>query len=89
MRRTQKSKQALQNIYLKKAKSFKQRHPECQAKISDICQYWTSDVHHKAGRHGSLLLDEFYWMAVCRLCHDWIGDNKSLAKEKGWLIFIP
>jgi hypothetical protein len=38
------------------------------------------------GREGPLLLDERYWMPVCRTCHDWIEDHGRLARELGFVI---
>lgn len=41
------------------------------------------DIHHARGRAGSLLLDQSYWIAVCRPCHDWIGRNPKEAVKLG------
>lgn len=46
----------------------------------------TTDVHHKAGRIGDLLLDVSYWLAVSRKGHTFIHDNPEFSYSKGWLI---
>lgn len=58
---------------------FKRAHSNCQ-----VCKLRrTDDVHHKYGRAGRLLLDERYWIAVCRQCHNWIGKFPAFARELG------
>lgn len=42
-------------------------------------------VHHKRGRVGALLTDWRYWMAVCHVCHAWIGDNPTTARQAGYV----
>lgn len=44
-----------------------------------------TDIHHKRGRVGKLLLDMTHWLPVCRLAHNWIHDNPAEAKSKGLL----
>lgn len=46
----------------------------------------TTDVHHKDGREGQLLLDESKWLAVCRDGHEWIHQHPNAARKMGWLI---
>ncbi len=46
----------------------------------------TTDVHHKDGREGKLLLDKSKWLAVCRPGHTWIHDHSNEARKRGWLI---
>ncbi len=46
----------------------------------------STEIHHKKGRTGDLLLDEKYWLAVSRKGHNWIHDNPEKAYEKGFLI---
>lgn len=73
------------SIYNPRAKEYKQENPECQARVSGVCTYHTSDVHHKKGR-GIYLLDEDYWMPICRPCHTWIDLNPIQAKEMGLVV---
>ena len=44
----------------------------------------TTDVHHKKGRIGSLLLDQRFWLAVSADGHVKIEKNPIWAKEKGF-----
>lgn len=46
----------------------------------------TTEVHHKAGRVGKLLLYVPYWLAVSRKGHTFIHDNPEFSHQKGWLI---
>jgi len=69
-------------IYNPRAKVYKEENPYCEAKIPGICQYYTSDIHHKKGR-GPYLLLEYTWMPICRMCHTWIDENPTEAREKG------
>lgn len=56
--------------YNAKRKAFLHRRPCCQK-----CGGKASDIHHKRGRAGTLLVDERHWASVCRECHNWIGEN--------------
>lgn len=44
----------------------------------------TTDIHHIRGR-GKWMLDENYWVAVCRKAHDFIHDKPEIAREAGLL----
>lgn len=44
-----------------------------------------TEIHHKRGRRGKLLLDKRYWMPVSRVGHQWIHAHPKEAKERGWL----
>lgn len=39
-----------------------------------------TDVHHKRGRQGKLLLDRRHWIPCCQHAHDWIHRNPALAR---------
>jgi len=65
---------------------FLQEHPMCQAHLPGICTKYSTDVHHKMGRIGELLLKIIYWLAVCRACHEWIENHPAEAQEKGFSI---
>ena len=43
-----------------------------------------TDIHHKAGRAGSFLLDTNFWLAVSRKGHMKIELNPIWAKENGY-----
>lgn len=44
----------------------------------------TNQVHHMAGRVGTLYLDTRYWLAVSAEGHKKIEENPTWAKEKGF-----
>lgn len=69
--------------YSVKAKAFKLANPDCAARVKAGCTGGTEDIHHMAGKIGSMLLDEFYWLPVCRACHNWIEMNPLSAKKLG------
>ena len=78
-----KKRQAQSREYVRKAAEFKRRNQSCKAGIASNCSHKTKDVHHQRGRVGSLLLDQRYWIPVCRECHDWIGANPQQARAAG------
>lgn len=43
------------------------------------------DCHHTRGRAGSLLMDERFWLPICRRHHLWIDLNPTEARELGLL----
>lgn len=43
-----------------------------------------TEVHHRRGRRGEMLLKTEYWSALCRECHAWVHANPAKAKEEGW-----
>lgn len=61
--------------------TFLRAHPRC-----DRCgAQGHRDVHHTRGRAGTLLLDSRHWRALCRECHDWVGENPAEARLLGLL----
>lgn len=54
-------------------------HPYCA-----ICMHRATDVHHKAGRIGALLLDETRWLPLCRPCHVRVTTQPAWAVEHGY-----
>lgn len=71
--------------YAKICGPFKLDNPFCHARVKG-CTHRTTDIHHMKGRENSMLLKVEYFLPVCRNCHDWIGDNHTLAKEMGFSI---
>lgn len=47
-----------------------------------------TQIHHRNKRHGERLLDQRWWMAVCRANHERVEANKSWARDKGYLLPI-
>lgn len=73
-----------EKMYAGKRAIFMSTHQMCEANIVGLCTQKASEVHHKAGRIGDLLLDETKWMAVCRSCHTWIEEHPNEATEMGF-----
>jgi hypothetical protein len=67
--------------YLRRREKYLLMHPECEC-----CGGEATELHHKAGRIGKLLINVMYFMAVCRECHVWIEQNPLEAKEQGYSI---
>ena len=78
--------------YEKNKKTYLKKNPNCE-----ICGCKGKlDLHHKAGRSGTSPnkkneMEENYtnmmtFMAVCRICHDFIHRNPKESREKGWLV---
>lgn len=53
-------------------------------RICPITNQPTTDIHHKKGRIGSLLLDTRYWIALSREGHKFVEENPEWAKENGY-----
>lgn len=61
---------------------FLAAHPYCM-----VCATAPSvDIHHSKGRAGALELDDKYWVATCRLCHNLIHTDVAWAKAEGWIL---
>lgn len=73
-----------EKLYSAKRAIFMVNNSMCEANIVGLCTQRATDVHHKAGRSGDMLLDESEWMAVCRACHDWIETHPPEATELGF-----
>lgn len=65
--------------YLKIRKDYLEFFDTCQARIKCLGAKST-EVHHKAGRVGELLTDEFNFIAICHDCHVWAELNPEQAK---------
>ena len=60
------------------------RFPKCQANIPAICLGRSVDIHELLARsQGGSILDEENCIAVCRRCHEWIGNNPREATAIG------
>lgn len=69
--------------YLKARTNFLSLNLVCQF---EKCTNKATQVHHRKGRIGSLLINENYFMAVCSTCHQIIEENPEYAKEKGYSV---
>ena len=70
--------------YTKVRKHFLIMHPKCGASVVG-CSKRATEIHHVRGRIGRLQCDTRFFMAICRKCHDWIGDNGKKARAIGLL----
>lgn len=56
-----------------------------QARCPVFPQKKVTEVHHKSGRLGALLLDQTHWVAVSSEGHRWIHAHPELARKAGLL----
>ena len=75
-----------ERLYSGKRVIFLQENPMCQAHLPGICTKHATEVHHKKGRIGELLLNILFWLGVCHACHEWIENNRAEAMELGFSI---
>lgn len=69
----------------KHVREYLELHPECEARIEGICGFWSWDVHERLRRsQGGDILDGSDQLAVCRPCHNWIGEHPAEAKRRGF-----
>lgn len=79
--RTRSVKRAKQEReYKKNRRIYLELTPVCERCLSAT----STDVHHRKGRMGDLLVDATYFLAVCRECHKWIEENPIEAKNAGF-----
>lgn len=74
-------KRAIQNAeYLKLRAKF------LPGKICPITNRPATEIHHKKGRVGKLLMDVRFFLGVTREGHNYIESHPEEAFEKGWSI---
>lgn len=77
--------------YNRRVKAWKKEHPHCQVclDLRKVAKFprirATNDCHHVRGRVGKLLMDERYWLPVCRKHHDEIHRFPAWAKVNGYI----
>lgn len=69
----------LRRTYAKLRESFLTDNPVCSRCESARA----TDLHHAAGRLGAALLRVEDFVALCRPCHEWAGQNPTAAIESG------
>lgn len=75
-------KRAKENrVYLKKREDYLKENPYCEVME---CLNKSTQVHHKKGRTGDLLIDETHFLAVCYPCHEKIEKKPEWAKNNGY-----
>lgn len=80
-----KKRQRQNSEYNKVRDVFLKEHPKCMAGVAGVCKGSATEIHHIRGRVGRLLCDKRFFLAICRPCHNWIGDNGAEARRKGLL----
>lgn len=68
-------------VYTLKRKKYLEENEFCER-----CLQIATEIHHKAKRHGDLLTNEDYFMAVCRTCHNYIENHYEESILMGWRI---
>jgi hypothetical protein len=86
----QKVVRSVQKVTLKRAKQnheFQQKkfdylalYPMCE---EEGCEQKSVDVHHQAGKENGRLLDENYFIALCRPHHTYYTEHSAEAIRKG------
>ena len=81
LRKTSKRRKQEYKEYMRKRAVLLAEKPVCE-----VCgQRQSTQCHHRNGRNGKNYLDETTFMAVCATCHQYIENNKSWAREMGYL----
>ena len=76
-----KQRQSDDKMYAKLRKQFLKDNPQCAVTGKEA-----TEVHHMAGKIGSLYLDTNLWLSVCREAHRQIEENPLWAKENGYSV---
>jgi len=79
IRKVSKKQSASLREYKKVREVYLIANPNCER-----CGNEATDIHHKKGRIGNDLINDNYFMAVCRPCHTWIENNPKEAKQIGY-----
>lgn len=72
-------------LYTPVRNKFLRENPKCLAKLEG-CTKEATDVHHKKGREGDLLIDTKFFLPSCRSCHNQIEDGGEWVYEQGFKI---
>ena len=72
--------------YLRENRAYLQTHREAKIMCPVYPDKEVTEVHHKKGRIGKLLLDKKFWLAVSREGHRYIHNNIDESMNKGWLL---
>lgn len=83
-------------VYRKVRKEYLAAHPYCEiclaehrieclkkAEVHGVNR--ATEIHHRKGR-GKYLNDVKFFLAVCRKCHNAVGDNPKWAESRGYLL---
>lgn len=61
--------------------AFLAAHPRCT--FPGGCVQQSTELHHRAGRRGAMLLDASKWSALCHAHHSWTTEHPAAAVEMG------
>jgi hypothetical protein len=67
-------------IYVKLKRVWLANHTTCE-----VTGEPATEVHHRRGRVGTLLIDTRFWMAVSRVVHGLIHRQPATARSEGWI----
>jgi hypothetical protein len=67
-------------IYEKIKRVWLANHPTCEVSGEPA-----TEVHHRRGRIGTLLIDTRFWMPVSRAVHGLIHRQPATARTEGWI----
>ena len=67
-------------LYIKLRRAYLAQNPECVVFRNKPA----SQIHHRRGRIGTLLIDQRFWIAVSMEGHEWIHHNPELARADGF-----
>lgn len=81
LRRVSKKRASEGKEYQAVSRAFLVANPTCQACYKEPA----TELHHKRGRIGKLLIDTRFFMAVDSDCHEFIHANPNRARELGLL----
>jgi hypothetical protein len=83
LRRVSPRQQKRLNSYYAAADIYMDEHPMCEVRM---CRHHADEIHHKMGR-GIHIDNPDYFMSICRQCHRRVEDNKTWAREKGYILY--
>lgn len=91
MKQVSKKHAAEKREYSPVAAAYLEKHTECHHCIEKgVTPLPATEIHHVAGKEGSLRNDRRFFMAVNSKCHtidsDSIHQNTANAYERGWMI---
>ena len=80
-----KSRAARLGVYRRQVAAWRKRQENRTCRYPG-CGRQKPDVHHSRGRSGVLLLEEQFWIPLCREHHVWVGDHPFEARQMGLLV---
>lgn len=78
------------------SRAYLERFPQCVVRWPG-CTEKAQEIHHRlpVGRSRPSRLpinyppwDRYQFIPICRMCHDAIGAERTLAEEEGWIVTV-